>query len=211
MAEIQRDGAVASAHCPRKISVTKAPQQYKVKMDTGSRKGRVNQVVSLMPLGGVIELIGVWNQDGSDDGFDPFLKRSVRDLLTFASRSGLFCLADRRAPPGAPFDYLPSPQKQRKQNGDPFARHWYMRLVNPEKNEDSVEVRKKIAHSICHVSWWIVRLLAMFASAATAAADANLLTSACFRVYSSSRKTKKRSASSEKNDSVSEEERILAI
>ena len=159
MAEMDRNGATASGRCPRKVSIAKAPQQYKVKMDTGDRKGKVNQVVSLMPLGGVIELIGVWNQDGSDDGFDPFLKRSVRDFGTFATRASLFRLAERRAPPGALFEYLPSPQKQRKQNGDPFSRHWYMRLVNPDNNEDSVEVRKKIAHSICHVSWWIVRFV----------------------------------------------------
>lgn len=152
MADLHLDGAPAEGHCPRKKSVAKAQQQYKVKLEGMGRNGRVNQVVSLMPLGGVIELIGVWNANGTDDGFDPFLKNSVRDQGNFSLRSGLFRLADRRALPGTTYKYLPSPQKQRKADGDPFPRHWYMRLVNSETNEDSVEVRHKIARSICHVS-----------------------------------------------------------
>ena len=116
------------------------------------KTGRVNQIVSLMPLGGAVELIGVWNAEGTDDGFDPFLKVSVREQNAFALRANIFRLADRRAPAGSKYEYVPSPQKQRKRDGTPFSRHWYMRLVNPDKNEDSVEVRRQIAASICHVS-----------------------------------------------------------
>ena len=144
-------------HCPRKTTIGKASQQYKVKLDTSHRHGKVNQVVSLMPLGGIIELIGVWNADGTDDGYDPFLKRSVREVGQFSVNSGIFRLADRRAPAGSnlEYDYLPSPQKDRKLDGTPFARHWYMRLVDPDKNEDSVEVRRKVAQSVCNVSTMI--------------------------------------------------------
>ena len=146
---VGNDNERGVSHCPRKTNIAKAAQPYKVKMDTG-RSGKINQVVSLMVLGGVIELIGVWNADGTDDGFDPTLKNSVREQRQFSLRSGIFRLADRRAPAGIAFDYMPSPQKQRKRNGDPFARHWYMRLVRD--GEDSVEVREKIVRSVSHVS-----------------------------------------------------------
>ena len=149
MAEIVDNDGREIAHCPRKMNIAKAAQPYKVKMDTG-RSGKINQVVSLMVLGGVIELIAVWNADGTDDGFDPSLKNSVREQGQFSLRSGMFRLADRRAPPGVAFEYMPSPQKKRKSNGDPFARHWYMRLV--AEGQDSVAVREKIVHSVCHVS-----------------------------------------------------------
>ena len=152
MADSNLQGAPANGHCPRKTTVARATQQYKVKLKGMPRSGRVNQVVSLMPLGGVIELIGVWNADGTDDGYDPFLKNSVREQGNFSMRSGIFKLADRRAPPGSTYEYLPSPQKQKKRDGTPFPRHWYMRLVNPLTDEDSVEIRNKIAHSVCHVS-----------------------------------------------------------
>ena len=106
-----------------------------------------------MVLGGIIELIGVWNEDGTDDGYDPFLKNSVRDQGTFANRSGIFKLADRRAPPGAPYEYMPSlKQSKRKRDGTPFSRHWYMRLVKTNPPQDSLEMRRKIVHSVCHVS-----------------------------------------------------------
>jgi len=161
--------------CPRKTSIAKASQQYKVKLDASHQHGKVNQVVSLMPLGEIIELIGVWNADGTDDGYDPFLKRSVREVGQFSVNSGIFRLADRRAPAGSDlqYEYLPSPQKARKMDGTPFPRHWYMRLVDPDRNEDSVEVRRKVAQSICNVSTLIVFFcLAVFADFAAAAAVA---------------------------------------
>lgn len=145
--------------CPRKVRVVKASKEYKVKSHSEDGKGKTNQIVSLMPLGGVIELIAVWNDDATDDGFDPFLKNTVRECGEFSERSGIFCLAERRAPPGMQYDYLPSPQKQRMRNGKPFARHWYMRLVDASKNEDSVEKRRRIAHSIRHVSYLFRSLL----------------------------------------------------
>jgi len=139
-------------HCPRKTQIARTSRQYKIKRDTktGRLKGRVNQVVSLMVKGGIIELIGVWNEDGNDDGFDPYLKVSVREGGNFATKSGIFKLADRRGPPDGLYEYLPSPQERRKVTGEPFARHWYMRLVKPEPNEDCIEIRKKIVNSVAH-------------------------------------------------------------
>jgi len=141
--------------CPRKTKVIQTPTKYKVQRDAlpGQPRGRINQVVSLLCLGGIIELIGVWNEEGTDDGYDPFLKVSVRDHNTFSQRSGIFKLAERRGLPGTAYEYMPSLQSQRKRNGDPFPRHWYMRLVNEEANEDSVEVRRKIVQSVCNVSF----------------------------------------------------------
>jgi len=151
-------------HCPRKTQIARTSRQYKIKRDTktGRLKGRVNQVVSLMVKGGIIELIGVWNEDGNDDGFDPYLKVSVREGGNFATKSGIFKLADRRGPPDGLYEYLPSPQERRKVTGEPFARHWYMRLVKPEPNEDCIEIRKKIVNSVAHVSCGTCRLPKIF-------------------------------------------------
>jgi hypothetical protein len=143
---------------PRKNEIKPNPLQYKIQRPPGSNSvvdafRKYNQVVSIMIQGGMIELIGVWDENGTDDGFDPFLKNSVRERTEFAIRSGLMKLADRRGPPGSLYEYLPSPQKKRKRNGDPFPRHWYLRLVREEpENEDNVELRRRIVQSVVHVS-----------------------------------------------------------
>jgi len=140
--------------CPRKTSISTPTTKYKVAREHGLT-GKINQIISVLVKGGIIELIGVWNEDGTDDGFDPALKNTVRENGTFAKKAGLFKLAERRAPPGYTMhEYMPSPQSKKKQNGDPFPRHWYMRLVNSNSpsDETTVEVRKQIAMSVAHVS-----------------------------------------------------------
>lgn len=202
MPEIVRDGGSPTARrCPRKTNVAKARREYKLKASSRSGSGKFNQVVSLMVLGGVIELIGVWNQDGDDDGFDPFLKNSVREQGDFSMRSGIFRLADRRAPVGAPYEYMPSPQKQRKRNGDPFARHWYMRLVS--EGQDSVAVREKIVRSVCHVSSAVagpVALVPVVSASGGMTSDSCLSSRSSLR--SSSARVRPNSASSGRRRSI---------
>jgi len=145
-------------HCPRKNEIPLQPRKYKLQRSeiinpSGSSSSgihRYNQVVSIMVSGGIIELVGVWDESGENDGFDPFLKNSVREGGMFTTRAGFFKLAERRGLPGSLYSYLPSSQKKRKRNGDPFPRHWYMRLV--KEGQDSVEVREKVLRSVAHVS-----------------------------------------------------------
>ena len=150
---------VDNARCPRKRSIgasaSRPSNQFKIKRPTLApsekpNEHKYNQVVSILVKGDIIQLVGVWNENGSDDGFDPYLKNNVREDGKFCRAASIIRLAERRGLPSDVTEFMPSPQNSRRSGGIPFARHWYMRLV--KETEESSQKRRRIVQSFANVS-----------------------------------------------------------
>ena len=150
---------VDNARCPRKRSIgasASGPRnQFKIKRpalgpDKKPNEQKYNQVVSILVKGDIIQLVGVWTENGSDDGFDPYLKNDVREDGPFSRVASILRLAERRGLPSDVTEFMPSPQNSRRSGGIPFARHWYMRLV--KEGEENPQKRRRIVQSFANVS-----------------------------------------------------------